>query len=312
MKCGNCNNALEEKWTVCPYCETPVPKSCKCTGCGQELNPAWKACPFCQTKVGGSVSLKVQDSVVQSLSQSQDSHVHYHGGMPGSGDSQVVTKRGEFCHCCGVILDGRYFKCPQCGLQSCMECRADGARICVNCYKSSEDAQRREEQKRRAREEQERREQERREREAAERRARANPEHREVDCGSGVKLKLKRIEPGSFMMGSEEDSDSEPVHKVTIREPFYMGVYPVTQAQYAAVMGANPSNFDELPDAGNHPVEQVSWDEAVKFCSRLSQRSGERIELPSEAMWEYCCRAGSAAGYCFGDDESQLELYANY
>ena len=120
----------------------------------------------------------------------------------------------------------------------------------------------------------------------------------EYDCGGGVELKLKEIPAGSYMMGSESwSSTNRPVHKVTITEPFYMGIYPVTQAQYQAVMGQNPSCFSDKLDSPQRPVERVSWEDAKIFCRKLSQKTGQQIELPSEEKWEYACRAGTTGGY---------------
>ena len=119
-------------------------------------------------------------------------------------------------------------------------------------------------------------------------------------------------------MGSADGgSDEKPVHKVTLTKPFYMGKFPVTQEQYQLVMGANPSYFqgDKIKGgggSGKHPVEQVSWDDAQEFCKRLSASSGRTVRLPTEAEWEYACRAGSGAKYCFGDDEGKLGDYAWY
>jgi formylglycine-generating enzyme required for sulfatase activity len=97
---------------------------------------------------------------------------------------------------------------------------------------------------------------------------------------------------------------------VTISQPFYLGSHPVTQAQWEAVMGSNPSRFGGKPE---HPVEGVSWDEVQQFLQRLNaRRDGNIYRLPSEAQWEYACRAGSTGAYCFGDDEEQLGAYAWY
>jgi formylglycine-generating enzyme required for sulfatase activity len=103
------------------------------------------------------------------------------------------------------------------------------------------------------------------------------------------------------MMGSPEtekrrSSDESPQHKVTV-EPFYMGKYPVTQAQWEAVMGNNPSRFK----GKNRPVENVSWNDAVEFCKRLSDMTGKTYRLPSEAQWEYACRAGTTSPFYFGE-----------
>lgn len=127
----------------------------------------------------------------------------------------------------------------------------------------------------------------------------------------GVKLEMIAIPGGSFMMGSEadedEDEDSQPVHNVTLK-PFHMGKYQVTQAQWKAVMGKNPSNFK----GDNLPVDRVSWDDAKEFCKKLSEMTGKEYRLPSEAEWEYAARAGSKGDYCFGDDENLLGEYAWY
>jgi formylglycine-generating enzyme required for sulfatase activity len=125
-------------------------------------------------------------------------------------------------------------------------------------------------------------------------------------------MKLVRIPAGTFMMGSPEDevgrADSETLHQVTLSQDFYMGVFPVTQAEYFRVMGVNPSHFqvDAVDDenSASHPVEQVMWDEAVEFCRKLSERPEEKAagrvyRLPTEAEWEYACRAGSQTTWCF-------------
>jgi formylglycine-generating enzyme required for sulfatase activity len=128
-----------------------------------------------------------------------------------------------------------------------------------------------------------------------------------LDCGNGVKLELVKVVAGSFNMGSNEYDREEPIHRVNLRE-FFIGKYPVTQAQYQAVIGKNPSNFK----GSQNPVEEVSCHDAVKFCEELSKRIGQKVKLPSEAQWEYACRAGSTGKYCFGDDDSKLGNYAWY
>ncbi|WP_434687774.1 caspase, EACC1-associated type [Pseudanabaena minima] len=128
------------------------------------------------------------------------------------------------------------------------------------------------------------------------------------DLPNGVKLELVDIPAGSFLMGSDDYDDEKPIHKVTLKA-FKMGKYPITQKQYLAVMGNNPSHSQ---DNENLPVEQVSWNEAIAFCKKLSGIVGQTIKLPSEAQWEYACRAGSTGKYCFGDDVSQLKNYAWY
>lgn len=108
---------------------------------------------------------------------------------------------------------------------------------------------------------------------------------------NGTRLDLLYIPEGSFMMGSGEYSDEKPLHRVDIRFGFYIGRYEVTQSQWVAVMGNNPSRF-----RGNTlPVENVSWDDTQQFIDRLNQgrNDGLNFRLPSEAEWEYAARAGS-------------------
>lgn len=114
------------------------------------------------------------------------------------------------------------------------------------------------------------------------------------DLGKGIELTMVAIPGGQFLMGSPEteaqrDSDESPQHWVTVPD-FYMG-------QYQAVMGSNPSGFQ----GANRPVEQVSWKDAVEFCRKLSQRTGHHYRLPSEAEWEYACRAGTTTPFHFGE-----------
>jgi formylglycine-generating enzyme required for sulfatase activity len=111
---------------------------------------------------------------------------------------------------------------------------------------------------------------------------------------TGIEFVL--IPPGSFMMGSTNgDADEKPAHQVTINYSFYMGKYEVTQAQWQSVMGNNPSNFK---DCANCPVEQVSWDDAQNFVNKLNESNdGFRYRLPTEAEWEYACRAGTTGDY---------------
>ncbi len=134
-----------------------------------------------------------------------------------------------------------------------------------------------------------------------------------LDLGGGVSMELALIPTGTFLMGTESTAHttlerSRPVHTVTIGRDFYIGRYEVTQAQWQAVMGDNPSGFsgDDLP------VESVSWFEAVEFCETLSAATGYDIRLPTEAQWEYACRAGTTTAYSFGDDAAGLPDYAWY
>ncbi|MFN7522386.1 MAG: SUMF1/EgtB/PvdO family nonheme iron enzyme [Aphanizomenon sp.] len=120
------------------------------------------------------------------------------------------------------------------------------------------------------------------------------------DLGNGVILEMAAIPGGTFMMGSPENEEGrlpdEPQHQVTVPS-FFMGKYSVTQAQYQPIMGTNPSFFK----GSNRPVERVIWNDAVAFCEKLSQRTGKNYRLPSEAEWEYACRAGTTTPFHFGE-----------
>ncbi|MEK8017144.1 MAG: formylglycine-generating enzyme family protein [Candidatus Parabeggiatoa sp.] len=130
------------------------------------------------------------------------------------------------------------------------------------------------------------------------------------NLGNRVALEMIFIPGGTFMMGSPETEknryrDESPQHEVTVK-PFLMGKYPVTQAQWQAVMGHNPSYFK----GDNRPVECVSWHDTVDFCKRLSDKTGQAYRLPSEAEWEYACRAGTTTPFYFG--ETITTHLANY
>jgi formylglycine-generating enzyme required for sulfatase activity len=132
-----------------------------------------------------------------------------------------------------------------------------------------------------------------------------------IDLGDGVTMKLVRLPAGEFVMGSpasEEwrDDDEGPQHRVRITRPFYMGATEVTQAQYEAVMGTNPSHFK----GPQNPAEQVSWSDAAEFCRRLGAKAGMTVRLPTEAEWEYACRAGTNTPFHFGNTISTDQ--ANY
>jgi len=138
---------------------------------------------------------------------------------------------------------------------------------------------------------------------------------------NSIGMKLVLIPKGTFMMGSPESeqgrNEDETQHEVTISKDYYLGVYEVTQTQYEKVMGKNPSHF-QGSIVGNEnadlPVENVSWDEAVEFCKKLSdlpeeKKTGRVYRPPTEAEWEYACRAGSKTAYSFDDEEGLLPEY---
>jgi formylglycine-generating enzyme required for sulfatase activity len=121
-----------------------------------------------------------------------------------------------------------------------------------------------------------------------------------------VKMVFVWCPPGTFLMGSEKGGDDEkPVHRVTLTKGFYMGVHPVTQAQWTPVTGATPSHFK----GDNRPVEQVSWDDCQDYCQKLTAHLKGRVtvRLPSEAEWEYACRAETTTDYHTGEGEAALK-----
>ena len=126
------------------------------------------------------------------------------------------------------------------------------------------------------------------------------------DLGNGITLEMVQIPGGKFPMGSEKEGDTNesPQHSVTV-QPFAMGRFEVTQAQWKAIaslpkvkidLNADPSNFK----GSDRPVEQVSWNDAIEFCDRLSAKTGKKCRLPSEAEWEYACRAGTTTPFNVG------------
>ncbi len=134
-------------------------------------------------------------------------------------------------------------------------------------------------------------------------------------------MKLVLVPAGKFQMGSplaEEDRDAEELlHEVMISRPFYLGAHEVTQAQFQEVMGKNPSFFHAKNGGGpDHPVDQVPWGDAVAFCQKLSARPEEKkagrvYRLPTEAEWEYACRAGTATPFHFGKGLSSTQANFN-
>ncbi len=138
--------------------------------------------------------------------------------------------------------------------------------------------------------------------------AAAPPSRASVDLGGGVTMEFVLVPAGDFIMGSDEntgDGDESPQHKVTFTRPFYLGKFEVTQEQWSALMGGNPSEFH-----GPHrPVDNVSWNDCQAFLARLSAKTGRRFALPTEAQWEYACRAGTATPWSFGERETDAADY---
>ena len=122
-----------------------------------------------------------------------------------------------------------------------------------------------------------------------------------LDLGNNVTMRLALVPAGKFLMGSPKDererAADETQHEVAISKPFHMGIHTVTQEQYKQVMGKNPSHFK----GAKNPVETVSWVDAAEFCKNLSQTTGKTLVPPTEAQWEYACRAGTTTPFNTGE-----------
>ena len=133
---------------------------------------------------------------------------------------------------------------------------------------------------------------------------------------NSIGMNLVSIKPGGFWMGSSgsekgHDKNESPQHLVKLTKGFYMGATEVSQAQWLKVMRSRPwSGKDNVREGENYPATYVSWNDAVEFCKKLSQTEGRKYRLPTEAEWEYACRADTKTAYSFGDSDSSLGDYA--
>ena len=219
--------------------------------------------------------------------------------------TNIVNGQNDKCPACGNVIDSsnKSLICKECGTKFCITCegwfreeRKRGQKpLCENCFTAEEETLA-EEKRRKEKEERKRKE--------------GKEQHGKLAKeGNSIGMKFTIIPAGEFMMGSDEHSSEKPVHKVTISKPFYLGTYPVTQREWKAVMGTNPSYFK----GDNLPVENVSWSDVQEFVKKLNEKEGtDKYRLPSEAEWEYAARAGTTTRYSFGDDESRLGDYAWY
>ncbi|MEQ8791501.1 MAG: SUMF1/EgtB/PvdO family nonheme iron enzyme [Pirellulaceae bacterium] len=148
----------------------------------------------------------------------------------------------------------------------------------------------------------------------------------EPEITNSIGMKLKRIPAGEFLMGSGESAeaiarafdskpknyeDEHPQHRVRITRPFHLATTEVTQGQWMAVMGTTPwKGEDYVKEGSDYPATYVSWDEAVEFCRKLSEKEGRTYRLPTEAEWEYACRGGSTTKYSFGASDTSLKDHA--
>jgi len=134
-----------------------------------------------------------------------------------------------------------------------------------------------------------------------------------LDLGDDVVMDLVYIKPGTFVMGGESTTDGRfqcvevPKHEVTLTRGFYLGTCEVTQAQYQAIMGSNPSRSTKGPHC---PVDNVGEADALEFCAKLAEKTGHEVRLPTEAEWEYASRVGRDTKWFFGNDPSRLGEYA--
>ncbi|MEM8970388.1 MAG: formylglycine-generating enzyme family protein [Bacteroidota bacterium] len=124
--------------------------------------------------------------------------------------------------------------------------------------------------------------------------------------GDEIPIYLKSIPAGSFIMGSSapdplHEPDEAPAHEVSLTDGFFMGVYEVTQQQWQAAMKDNPAVFQTFDDSPTHPVEYITWNQTQAFVARLNEQGTGTFRLPTEAEWEYACRAGTTTAYYWGD-----------
>lgn len=132
------------------------------------------------------------------------------------------------------------------------------------------------------------------------------PKETSLDLGNGVAMQFVLVPPGTFMMGYSGIQRAKPVHRVTLTKPFYLGKYEVTQAQHKRVM----KKISRKTTNPNLPATSVSWDGCRTFCQKMTAMTEQAVRLPTEAEWEYACRAGTDTRYSFGDLEGELAHYA--
>jgi formylglycine-generating enzyme required for sulfatase activity len=159
--------------------------------------------------------------------------------------------------------------------------------------------------------------------EAARRQGPADEARRSIDLGGGVTLDLVRVPAGSFVMGDPDGPlAARPAHAVTIDRPFWIGRTEVTNAQFARFDPTHDSHVESMHayqfgihghalDGPDQPAVRVSWDRARAFCAWLGSRAGATIDLPTEAQWEYACRAGAATAFSFGGPDADFAPWAN-
>jgi sulfatase modifying factor 1 len=253
----------------------------KCPKCSTELPDGAKYCPYCGP-IGGEVSSKISDSVL----------MHSTVGQASVGSIHVGDQKVR-CPSCGSLIteNVRSIKCRDCGTFFCARCELDfrterkpGEKpFCCDCFFKQQELSNIEEVRKKAEEE----------------KIKADEKKEIIENTIGMKLKL--ILSGEFIMGEGFES-----HKVKLTKFFYIGINPVTQREWQAVMGSNPSKHI----GADLPVTNVSWLDCHKFIDTLNRKEGDsKYRMPTEAEWEYACRAGSKTKFYFGDNPSDMYDY---
>ncbi|WP_321416501.1 SUMF1/EgtB/PvdO family nonheme iron enzyme [uncultured Methanomethylovorans sp.] len=267
------------------------------------------------------------------IDRSSIGSVNGNGGDSNQSGSNAGVGNRECPICFNLIDSSNKSLLCKCGSRFCRTCEnwfrepcKPGERpLCEACFTAEQERLARENEEKarlKATEENERirrTEEERRRREDTERKRqeeeRLRKEREETakkavaSIRNSIGMEFVLIHAGEFHMGSNENSYEEPVHKVKISKPFYLSKYLVTQKEWKAVMGTDPSYFK----GDNNPVENFSWNDVQEFVKKLNAKEGtNKYRLPSEAEWEYACRAGTTTSYSFGDIESKLRDYAWY
>ena len=297
--------------------------------CGKKLPDGAKFCYVCGSKLNAKLGAKMHDVVATRSDVSQSAEggaTHMHDvvaqkskisqSSTGKGEGKMENIRAEgsqfgqasvgsihigdrkrACSVCGnyISSENRSVVCLQCGAKFCETCesyfRSERKRgeqpLCQACFTKNKQLI----------------EQERLRRQLEE-------DSRQPKTGqlwtSPSGIEFVQIPAGSFIMGSAEFDDATP-HQVTISKPFCLGKYSITQREWMLVMGTNPSKFK----GDSRPVEQVFWNDCQEFIRKLNAREGvNKYRLPTEAEWEYACRAGSKTKFCFGDGDHILSQYA--
>ncbi len=288
-KCPHCKEeAIEPGMQLCPECFEDVKE---CPECGKFLKPKAPKCPYCRYDFSGGTptaapsesvaGISIGDSVRSNFSIDQSTHqTVIHGPDPMA--KHMATAVGESCPICGRVAKDDYFHCKACGRDYiCSSHQNPESFLCSECH--------------------------------AERLKRTAPGA--ISDGLLPGMKFSSIPAGSFMMGAPESvafidmfnvHGESPQHEVQL-DAFEIMTTPVTQAMWKEVMGSNPSYYKY----NLTPVESVSWEDTQEFIRRMNALDSSSIyRLPTEAEWEYACRAGTTTYYYNGDDESKLDEIA--